>query len=471
MSTAIWWIRRDLRLVDNQALTLTSSMAEQVIPVFVLDPRLLSSPYAGDQRIAFLFAGLRALDNDLRRLGSRLIVRRGQPTDVLAALCQESGAAAVVAEEDFSPYAVQRDARVGEVLPLYLTGGLTVFPPEMIRKKDGLPYTVFTPFSKVWKALPRPESADLLPVPSILSTSKDLFSELIPDVPSLSEGVPFRAGGAEALRRLEQFTSGEDPAVFHYAELRNRPDLDGTSVLSPYLRMGMLSLRQAVVAAREAAARAADQPGRQGAETWLNELIWREFYLSILAHFPHVRRRSFRPKYDAVQWDNDPRAFDAWCRGQTGYPIVDAAMRQLTHSSWMHNRTRMISASFLVKDLLIDWRWGERWFMQQLVDGDPAANNGGWQWTAGTGTDAAPYFRIFNPISQSKKFDPDGRYIRRWLPELAVVPDEYIHEPWRMPEELQAEIGCQIGQAYPLPIVDHAAARKRTLAAYKQAAQ
>jgi deoxyribodipyrimidine photo-lyase len=233
------------------------------------------------------------------------------------------------------------------------------------------------------------------------------------------------------------------------------------------VRMGLLSARQAVVAALSAIAAAATPEACKGAETWLNELIWREFYGAILHHFPHVRLRSFRPQYDAISWRNDPDEFAAWCAGKTGYPVVDAAMRQLLATGWMHNRARMITASFLVKDLLIDWRWGEKWFMQHLVDGDPAANNGGWQWTAGTGTDAAPYFRIFNPTTQGAKFDPDGVYIRRWLPELAAVPDKYIHEPHLMPFVAQNQAGCIIGRDYPALIVDHNLARERTLAAYR----
>jgi deoxyribodipyrimidine photo-lyase len=202
---------------------------------------------------------------------------------------------------------------------------------------------------------------------------------------------------------------------------------------------------------------------------WLTELIWREFYVAILYHFPHVRSGSFQRQYDRIAWDNDPAAFAAWCEGRTGVPIVDAAMRQLVQTGWMHNRSRMIVASFLVKDLLIDWRWGERFFMQQLVDGDPAANNGGWQWTAGTGTDAAPYFRIFNPVTQGQKFDPDGQYVRQWVPELANVPAKFIHEPWKLPSSDQRRAGCVVGQDYPAPILDHAWARERTLTAYAQA--
>jgi deoxyribodipyrimidine photo-lyase len=233
----------------------------------------------------------------------------------------------------------------------------------------------------------------------------------------------------------------------------------------------MLSARQAAAAAPLAMERAPDAAARQGAETWLNELIWREFYIHILHHFPHVRRHSFRPELEAIPWANDEAAFAAWCAGRTGYPVVDAAMRQLAETGWIHNRARMIVASFLVKDLLIDWRWGERWFMQHLLDGDPAANNGGWQWTASTGTDAAPYFRIFNPVLQGQKFDPDGAYVRPWLPELAGVPGEFIHQPWAMPVEMQRRARCVVGQDYPAPVVDHTQARERTLAAYGQARQ
>jgi deoxyribodipyrimidine photo-lyase len=231
----------------------------------------------------------------------------------------------------------------------------------------------------------------------------------------------------------------------------------------------MLSARQAVVRALTAREAAPDERARAGAESWLNELIWREFYMAILAHFPHVLEHSFRANLRSIAWENDEDAFVAWCQGRTGYPVVDAAMRQLVETGWMHNRARMIVASFLVKDLLIDWRWGERFFMQHLVDGDPAANNGGWQWTAGTGTDAAPYFRIFNPTLQGKRHDPEGAYVRRWVPDLNRVPDRYIQEPVKMPLEVQREAGCIVGKDYPAPMMDHAWARERALAAYRLA--
>jgi deoxyribodipyrimidine photo-lyase len=469
MATALWWIRRDLRLADNQALASAMAHGDQVLPVFVLDPALLSSSYVGQKRLAFLYGGLRSLDQDLRSRGSQLVIRQGDPVQVLSELSTESEANAIFAEEDVSPYARRRDSQVTQNLPLHLTPGLSVHAPGSVLKDDGTPYTVFTPFSRKWQSLPQPVAADLLPAPQHIATASGVQSLDIPDDPRLPEDVPFPPGEAEAQRRLQAFVSGDDAPIKRYREDRNRPDLDGTSRLSPYLRFGMLSPRQAVVAAQEARRAAQTSDACYGSETWLSELIWREFYIAILHHFPHVRQRSFRPDLEDIPWENDQEAFEAWCQGRTGYPIVDAAMHQLATTGWMHNRARMIVASFLVKDLLIDWRWGERWFMQHLVDGDPAANNGGWQWTAGTGTDAAPYFRIFNPVSQGKKFDPEGAYVRRWVPELARVPVEAIHEPWRMEAAEQRRAGCVIGQDYPAPVVDHAMARERTLAAFARA--
>jgi deoxyribodipyrimidine photo-lyase len=466
MSTGIWWIRRDLRLNDNQALWAASSQFDQVIPVFVLDPALLASGYVGPQRTAFLLEGLRRLDSDLQDRGSRLILRTGVPRDELAVLLAETGSGAVFAEEDISPYARHRDTRVAQAMPLHLVSGLTVHPPGAVLKADGTPYTVFTPFQRAWKALPLPKTGDILPAPRDIPTPAGPSSELVPNAPALSAGVPFSPGEPEALRRLSAFVDGYDPPIYDYAEGRNRLDAPGTSGLSPYLRFGMISARQAMLAALSALEAAPNAQARKGAETWLSELVWREFYMAILYHFPAVRENSFRPEYDHIRWANDQDAFAAWCQGHTGYPVVDAAMRQLAQTGWMHNRARMIVASFLVKDLLIDWRWGERWFMQHLVDGDPAANNGGWQWTAGTGTDAAPYFRIFNPVTQGQKYDSRGSFVRKWLPELSRVPDRYVQQPWAMPLEEQRKAGCHIGQDYPAPIVDHAWARKRVLSAY-----
>jgi deoxyribodipyrimidine photo-lyase len=469
MTTALWWIRRDLRLTDNQALAAALAHADRVIPVFVLDPTLLDSPYVGPKRVAFLLGGLRRLDEDLRAQGSRLIVRRGDPQDELTALLNKCGAEAIFTEEDFTPYARQRDSGVAKRLPLHLTGGRIVHPPGTVLKADGTPYTVFTPFRRRWKTLPPPQASVIPPAPERLPMPPEMGSLPIPVEPMLPSTVPFPPGEAEAQRRLSAFVRGDDPPIYRYAEARDRLDVDRTSRLSPYLHLGMVSSRQAVVTALDAMATAPDAKAREGAETWLHELIWCEFFVHILYHFPHVLQQSFRANLQAIPWENDEEAFAAWCEGRTGYPVVDAGMRQLAQTGWMHNRARMIVASFLVKDLLIDWRWGERYFMQHLVDGDSASNNGGWQWTAGTGTDAAPYFRVFNPVLQGKKYDPKGAYVRRWLPELARVPDRLIHQPWKMPLDVQQKAGCIIGRDYPAPIVDHAWAREQTLAAYAQA--
>lgn len=444
----IWWIRRDLRLADNPALAAALAAGGGVLPVFILDDALLSQP--AEKRQGFLYAGLNILDEDLRRLGSRLIVRRGDPRVEIPRLAREVAAGSVFAEQDVSPYALRRDAAVAAQVYLRTVHGLGVHPAGAVTRPDGQPYTVFTPYSRAWKALPAPGQP--LPAPAALPPVPPVPSEIIPDLP-----VPehFPAGEREARGRLNAFINGPIDA---YGDGRNRLDLDGTSALSPYLRFGMLSARQAVVAARRAAG--------PGAETWLNELIWREFYQSILYHFPHVLHGAFRPALQSIPWRDAPEDLRAWQSGLTGYPVVDAGMRQLAATGWMHNRARMITASFLVKDLLINWQEGERWFMQHLVDGDPAANNGGWQWTAGTGTDAAPYFRIFNPVLQGQKFDPLGDYVRRWVPELAAVPEKYIHAPWEMPAEEQSASRAVIGRDYPAPIVEHAFARQRTLEAY-----
>ena len=459
MDTVIWWIRRDLRIIDNAALRAALETGAPVLPVFILDPALLKDN--ATPRQAFLLDGLRQLRTELESRGSTLVVRQGQPLNALQTLVQEAQASAIFAEEDYSPYARRRDAAVSAALPLELVMGVTIQHPAIVQKTDGSPYTVFTPFSKAWKKLPSPglyiwQPPDKLPASPFLDSLPIPASNALPGFP---------AGEAEAQRRLQAFIRNH---IANYHNGRNRLDLDGTSSLSPYLRFGMLSAHQAWVAAREALTQAEISEARRGIETWINELIWREFYNVILYHFPDVLQHAFRPAMRNIVWRNAPQDLQAWQTGRTGYPIVDAAMRQLLHTGWMHNRGRMIAASFLVKDLLINWQEGERWFMQHLVDGDPANNNGGWQWTAGVGTDAAPYFRIFNPILQSRKFDPQGAYIRRWVPELARVPDKFIHEPWLMPQEVQQASGCEIGQDYPLPIVDHKQARQRTLEAYAQ---
>jgi len=445
---SIWWIRRDVRLADNPALQAALERGS-VIPVFIWDPRLLA--HTPLRRQNFLANGLRALRADLLNLGSDLVLRSGPAQQILSTLLAETGAQTIFAEEDFTPYARARDARVASLLPLTLIHGQTTLHPLLVHKADGTPYTVYTPYSKAWKLLlpsdPAPLRAPLAFPPVILPVSET--NPVLPEEPL------FPSGEREALRRLSAFTNA---LIYNYADERNRMDLDGTSALSPYLRFGMLSMRQAVSAALQAARIAPHPLAAKAAETWLNELIWREFYISILYHFPHVSKTAFNQSLAHIPWRDSEEDFPAWANGRTGVPIVDAGMRQLSATGWMHNRSRMIVASFLVKDLLINWQRGERWFMAHLLDGDPAANNGGWQWTAGTGTDAAPYFRIFNPLLQSQKFDPDGDYIRRWVPELALLGKDAIHAPW--------ERGLVV-PGYPArPIVEHALVKERTLNAY-----
>ena len=442
---AIWWIRRDIRLTDNAALHAALG-AGSVLPVFILDPAFDSSSV---RRKNFLYEGLHALDKDLRERGSFLVIRKGKPLEVLKQLVDETKADAIFAEEDFTPYARKRDLEIEHHLPLHLVSGQTVHHPNTVLKADGTPYTVYTPFSKAWKAK-LPTKLELYPAPERINTPFEIANEKLPP---FKVNPLFPAGEKEALTRLEEFTFRK---IHSYADHRNRMDLDGTSSLSPYIRFGMIGLRQDVHAARLLTFDL--QPSTsKGAEIWLNELIWREFYIQILYHFPNVSKTSFKSSLANIPWRNNASEFEAWKRGETGVPVVDAAMRQLKEIGWMHNRARMIVASYLVKDLLIDWRWGEAWFMENLLDGDVAANNGGWQWTAGTGTDAAPYFRIFNPVLQSTKFDPNGEYIRRWVPELRDLNAKDVHAPWER---------CIKVRGYPEhPIVERD--KDRMLRAYK----
>jgi deoxyribodipyrimidine photo-lyase len=456
MPVSIWWIRRDLRLADNSALLAARQSGYPVLPVFILDDRLMTGPFNRRQR--FLVNALADLRLQLQQEGSDLLIRTGRPEDVLTQLYKEMDAAHVYAERDYSTFARIRDDRVSRVIPLTLTGGLTIHPPEAVLKPDGSPYTIFTPFSRRWLTLPLASIASSVSG-EFLPADRFPSSDPLPEYPPV-DGFP--ATHEEAEKRVATFMSN---GVDGYASQRDRMDLDGTSGLSPYLRFGLLSVGRLASVNHQS-----DKPISEGRKSWLNELIWRDFYHSILFNFPFVIHEAFQPKFRHIPWRDAPRDLQAWKDGLTGYPVVDATMRQLKVTGWMHNRARMITASFLTKDLLINWQEGERWFMDQLVDGDPAANNGGWQWAAGTGTDAAPYFRIFNPVLQGKRFDPLGAYIRRWVPELRNLPDHYIHEPWTIPPLEQASLGISIGRDYPLPIVDHSIVRERALAAYRASA-
>ncbi len=437
MKRVIHWFRRDLRLHDNTALFEGCRRAGQVIPVFIFEEAFRTGPDVGAARLTFLLRSLRELQEKLGALGSRLVVRVGCAETELPKLVCELKAQAVFCNARYEPYAQRRDGRIFNALNEIGIGfesfkDSVVWHEQEILTQAGRPFTVFTPYSKAWKSrkIPRPcPAADI----SKLQLDEGVPSDALPP-DSASCGHPCRqvicpGGERAALAGLDDFMTEK---VFAYAEARHRVDLAGSSQLSAHLRAGTLGIR--TVLARLSEARLGATPASMASvECFLSELIWREFYLQVLHNFPHVTRGAFRPEYDALEWSNNEHHFQAWCTGRTGYPIVDAAMRCLNATGWMHNRLRMIVAMFLTKDLLIHWQWGERYFMKQLVDGDMAANNGGWQWSAGTGTDAAPYFRIFNPTTQAGKCDPQGLFVRRWIPELAQMPDEFIHEPWQEP--------------------------------------
>ncbi len=460
--TNIWWIRRDIRLHDNPTLDAALLNADYFIPLFIIEPELMEN--AAPKRRAFLLNALADLDRELRKLGSHLILRQGPAYRVFKSLTESFESVTIYVHEDFSPFARARDQAIADQFDLHLQKGVVLRHPTEILKNDGNPYTVYTPYKNKWHRYPLPTPADCLPSPEHLPPlPKDLSSDPLPAVQSIA-GFPATAN--EAQNRLTTFTTG---AIQHYNSQRDRLDLHGTSCLSPYLRFGLISVREAFAQSQIAFLQADDDQTRAEIRTWMDELVWREFFTAILYHFPRVMEDPFREEYRDVPWRDAPEDLHAWQEGQTGYPIVDACMRQLKETGWMHNRERMIAASFLTKDLLINWQHGEAWFMDNLIDGDPAANNGGWQWTAGTGTDAAPYFRIFNPVLQGQKNDPDGAYIAQWVPELKSLPVKYRHEPWRLSEKEAEKYNFEYGKDYPERIVDHSFARQRTLAAYKSA--
>jgi deoxyribodipyrimidine photo-lyase len=450
--TSLLWFRRDLRIGDHPALIAARDDAGpdgSVLPVFVLDPRIWEP--AGAPRRQFLLDCLTALDEDL---GGALVVRHGDPATVIPALVHEVGATSVHISADTGPYGRQRDAAVEQALgdvSLLRTGSPYAITPGRVTKGDGTPFRVFSPFARAWRAhgwhspAPRPRS-----VPWVTGVRSDD----LPPPQELDARLP-RAGEAAARAAWRRF---RDERLPDYRDVRNLPATDGTSRLSAYLKYGCIHPRTLL----------AELPGlrehaREGADTLENELAWREFYADVLWHRPETHKKSFDPRMTRMTYDSGKDAderFAAWAEGRTGYPIVDAGMRQLRGEAWVHNRVRMIVASFLTKDLHVDWWRGARFFLQHLVDGDLASNNHGWQWVAGTGTDASPYHRVFNPVTQGKKFDPDGEYVRRWVPELRDVPTTYVHEPWTSPGGIPA--------GYPEPIVDHADERRIALDRYER---
>lgn len=463
---ALVWFRRDLRDCDHAALFHALKDARAVYCVFVFDTEILDAlENRADRRVEFILTSLRELRDRLRNQGGGLHVLRGRARELLPQLAAELDVQAVYANRDYEPQALARDSAIASSLQaagrdFHTFKDQVIFEKDEVLTGDRRPYSVFTPYKRAWLHKLEPFYVKAYPV----KRYADAFAHCEPaDLPTLAQ-IGFRetnlqklklpAGMSGALTLLDEFVSRID----QYAARRDFPALRGPSYLSVHLRFGTVSVRELV--------RAAIARGSAGAQVWLSELIWRDFYFAILHHFPHVAERSFRVEYEALEFDNREDLFRAWCEGRTGYPIVDAAMRQINQSGYMHNRLRMIVASFLVKDLHVDWRWGERYFAANLNDFDLAANNGGWQWSASTGCDAQPYFRIFNPVLQSRRFDPEGRFLRQYLPELAHVPDRYLHDPWTMPEAVQRDCGCVIGRDYPAAIVDHDAARKKTLQRY-----
>jgi deoxyribodipyrimidine photo-lyase len=462
--TAVVWFRRDLRVDDLPALAHACREHERIVALFVLDPRLLRGRFRSPGRTAWLLECLAALDGELRARGARLAVRHGRPETEVRRVAREAGAATVHVSDDVTGFARSRDARVEAALgrdgvALRRHPGLYVADLPGIATAQGGPYKVFTPFLRAWRAQARraPERA-----PRTITTAPVAAGEL----PSL------RALGFEG--RAPRLQDRPEPgpvaarsaagrwlrsaALERYAERRDVLAVP-TSRLSAHLRFGCLS---ALSLERRVATR--------GLQRYRDQLAWRDFLAAVQLHFPESARVELDARYRTLEWDRDPALVDAWREGRTGFPVVDAAMRQLAATGWMHNRARMIVGSFLTKDLQQDWREGERHFMAHLLDGDVASNNGGWQWVASTGTDPAPYFRrLFNPTTQQRRFDPDGRYVRRWCPELAAVPDARLAEPWTMSAAEQAAAGCRIGRDYPEPIVDHAVARRRAIERYRAA--
>jgi deoxyribodipyrimidine photo-lyase len=463
--TALVWYRRDLRVCDHAALA-AALEHERVVPVFCLDDRLLHGRHASGPRAQFLLECLGDLGRSLRARGGGLVLRHGSPPRELAALSREVGASQVHCTAEVGPFARRRDAHVARALraagvELRLhPGSHAVDDVAALLSGQGRPYTVFSPFHRAWLSAPRravTDAPDRLPgLPAALRQGQ---------APSLAAlgleqevGDPLRGGERAGRARLARFLAG---VVSAYGEERDALAHEGTSRLSAYLHFGCVSTRE--IEQR--------LPAGSGPEAFRRQLCWRDFYHHVLHHFPANTRAEHQARYrGALRYSRAPARFAAWCEGRTGYPLVDAGMRQLRHEGWMHNRARLVVGSFLTKDLGIDWRWGERHFMRLLIDGDEANNNGNWQWIASVGVDPQPVFRrIFNPARQMERFDPDGEYVRRWVPELRRVPPRYLSEPWTMPADVGRRARCVIGVDYPEPIVDHAEARRAALERYRSA--
>lgn len=462
MSTALLWFRNDLRLEDNPALTTALEAGDKILPVFILSERL------GGASHWWLHHSLTALSKDLSNRGARLVLRRGDPEKIIPELAAAIGAGSVHSACSFEPALREADRAVDAGLQKHGIGfhrhvSVSLFPPERIKTKTGGAYGVYTPFAKACFEAGVPD--EFLPAPKKIPGVEGIAGEkledwhLLPAKPDWAGGMreTWTPGEAGAHARLKAFLAGP---VRHYDEARDLPGIHATSMLSPHVHFGEISPRMVWHAAAKAGV-------SKGVQTFLKELLWREFSINLLWQHPDLRTKPIRREFANFPWAKDTKALEAWQQGRTGVPIVDAGMRQLWQTGWMHNRVRMICASFLVKHLLIPWQEGEAWFWDTLCDADEAANGASWQWVAGCGADAAPYFRIFNPVLQGKKFDADGAYIRKYVPELAGLPDGYIHAPWEAERKILTDAHVNLGESYPRPMISLSEGRKRALAAYE----
>jgi len=469
LDAALVWFRRDLRLADHAALYAALTAAGRVHCAFVFDTAILDAlPDRADRRVEFIWESVAELKTELEKRGATLHVRHGPAQDEIPRLAQALGVAAVFANHDYEPAALARDAQVARALrqagiAFETHKDQVIFEKAEVLSLAGTPFSVFTPYKNAWLKKLTPFFLQAYPTEKYLGRLAREDAQPLPALEAMgfqrtnlrTLGIP--AGMSGATKLYADFKK----RLHEYHERRDFPALKGPSYLSVHLRFGTISIRKLAREAHYAASR--------GAQVWLSELIWRDFYFQILHHHPRVVGHAFKPAYDALPFPNDKSLFAAWCEARTGYPLVDAAMRQLNQTGYMHNRLRMVVASFLVKDLLIDWRWGERYFADRLNDFDLSANNGGWQWAASTGCDAQPYFRIFNPVTQSQKFDPGGKFIRKYLPELKGCDDKAIHAPWTLTAEKQLQAKAVLGRDYPLPVIDHAIQRERALTLYGRA--
>lgn len=464
MKRVIHWFRRDFRITDNTALTAALQSTQEVIPVYILSDWKSLHDWTGAPRQEFLCGSLHALSKNLESIGGRLIFRKGDAVEELEKLATETGASTIFANRDPDPFGRGVETRLAVMteargIGLSLHKDVCVHERHEVLTGQGTIFRVFTPYSKVWFSLPKPSPGSsikqLITPPGIASLPPPQLSDwgLVP-----TASIP-EPGERAARERLKRFIAGP---MKEYGGNRDTPSVVGTSHLSQDLRFGLISPRQVFTAAKKVEEELPSE-GRKNSMKFLTEIVWREFYMQLLWHYPEVMNQEFNPTWRGMKWPglaDTPDAFERWCRGRTGFPIIDAAMRQLSATGWMHNRARMITAMFLTKDLHLDWRLGESFFMRSLVDGEIASNNGGWQWSAGTGADAAPYFRIQNPWSQTKRYDPQGLYIRKWIPELKNVANASLLDP---PSD-----GQSIAPGYPAPLLDHSTERDRTLECFSK---